>query len=176
MSAALYERGDEADFSTIYPGDFILVHGESWAPRLIRFGQRLRFRGARAPYAYWNHAALCVGGGWLIEAKGGRPVSYVELSQYKNRDYILVRTDGCDDMRENAVDFAVSQLGHGYNYLLIFSLALWSLFGGNVTLGFSSADICSGLVARSIERLGYIFEKAPEATMPADLAEEFNIT
>jgi hypothetical protein len=50
--------GPQEEIADPVPGDFILTHGRAWTRKLIRFGQRLRFRGDDAKYARWNHAAI----------------------------------------------------------------------------------------------------------------------
>jgi uncharacterized protein YycO len=162
--------------AAIAPGDFILVHGLSFTPKAIRLGQRMRFRGARREFAFWNHAALYVGNGNLIEAKGHCRVRHIPLAQYDVRHYAVVRT-GCEDMamRQNAVKFARRQVGSGYGYLTILTLIAWSFTGGKLTIGLSGTNICSGLVARATERLGEIYDRDPETVMPADLAEAYGV-
>ena len=69
------------------PGDFMLTHGVEWTDRLIRFGQRLRFRGADAPYAHWNHSALFVDAeGGIVEALAGG-VARRNISLYASTEY-----------------------------------------------------------------------------------------
>lgn len=155
----------------LLPGDFILVHGKGVAPRLIQFSQRLRFN---SDCARWNHAALYIGDGTFIEAKGGHHARRVPRSAYTGEEVREVRV-GCGDtaMRANAVAFANAQLGDGYGYLTIVGLVGWCLFGGKLTIGLSGTDICSGLVARSVERMGVIFDRDPATVMPADLAHRW---
>jgi len=175
----------------LQPGDFVLVRSHArLAPRLIGLGQRLHHP---PEFAYWTHAALYVGNArvgppWaesLIEAKGGEPVRYVPLSQYDARDYAAVRLGGGpymsddpgyfveDEMRHNAVAYAVSRLGAGYGYLTIATLSAWALFGGRVTVGIAGENVCSGLVASALTRMGELFDGDPVTQMPADLAEKY---
>jgi len=50
------------------------------------------------------------------------------------------------------------------------------LTGGNLSFGFNGQAICSGLVARSLERMGYNFNpRNPSEIMPADLAAAFDV-
>lgn len=160
---------------SLKPGDFILEHGVHLAPRIIRFGQRLRFRGEDAPFAYWSHAALAIGDGKLIEAKGQHPVRVVPLSYYDDKNYVAVYTTGDDQMRANAVKFAQAQCGRGYGYISLFFLSLWTIFGGvRLSVG-NRRFFCSDLVAEATERLGYIYSDNPLTIMPADLAKAFDV-
>jgi len=174
--------------SDLKPGDFILVHSfGKLAPRLIGFGQKLHHK---PEFSYWTHAAVYIGPhpddekisrfydqDWLIEAKGGQKVRAVSLSQYDARDYAAVHFDLPPDspMRENAVGFTHSRLGEGYGYWTILSLAIWSLFGGRLTLGLSGGDVCSGLAAQNVMYLGEIFSGDAVETEPADLAQKYNV-
>jgi hypothetical protein len=173
----------------LLPGDFILVHSHGRiAPKLIGFGQKLHHDPA---FAYWTHAALYVGihgdpdfGDYeaLIEAKGGQKIRSVPLSQYDVRDYVAVRFGPCavprcplEWARSNAVRFAESQLGHGYAYLGIMNVALWTLLGGRFTFGVSGESFCSGLVASALTRMGEIFNGEPGTQEPADLAQKYGV-
>jgi uncharacterized protein YycO len=164
--------GQRAD--DLEPGDFILVHGFSIGPRLVGFGQKLHHE---PRYAYWTHAALYVGNGLLIEAKGRHPVQHVQLAQYEARDVVAVRFGpaATNDMRFNAVRYACAQVGRGYGYLTILTLVCWSLFGGRLTIGLSGENVCSGLVANALTRLGEIFDGDTVTQMPADLAQKYDV-
>jgi hypothetical protein len=171
------EAAREGDFE---PGDFILTHNHTLIGYLIRFGQSLRFWGARAPYAHWNHAAMIAGPkGELIEAvKSG--VIRSDLSKYKGVEYHLVRLEPktlAPGDREEVVAFAewCAQEEESYGYLTIISIALSLLFGLKLSFGFEGQQICSGLIARALERTKMIFDRTPSHVTPADLAEPFDV-
>src|SRR2546421_12307289 len=74
------------------PGDMLLTHRSGIVPRLIRLGERRRFRGSRRTFAHWSHAALLVDGqGALVEAET-RGVELSPLSKYREREYHVVHT------------------------------------------------------------------------------------
>lgn len=160
------------------PGDFILTHGDSFYSKLIRFGQRLRFHGKNAGFAHWNHAAMIVGeDGSIIEALG-RGVLRRNLSNYKGTEYHLVHFGhdiASDDDREQVVKFAEWTMGQEYGWVTIVSIALSLLSGLNFSFGFDGQSICSGLVARALERTNVIFDRSPSHIMPADLARYFGV-
>jgi uncharacterized protein YycO len=163
------------------PGDFILTHGEAWTSKLIRFGQRLRIHGADRKYTHWNHAALVASpSGDLIEALG-RGVSLTHISHYKADEYHLVRIGASTDDRQQAVDFGhwAAGLKEGsrqrYGFLTIVSIGYTLLTGGKFTFGLEGQSICSGLVARAMERTGAIFNRTPTHIMPADLAKYYEV-
>ncbi len=160
------------------PGDFILTHGRHWTSSLIRLGQALRFRGKDRKYAYWNHAALVVGpNGEIIEALGPSPgVVQQDVSKYAPREYTIVRIKASPEDRDEAVGFARACLGERYGVLTIVSIALSLLTGTRFSFGFDGQMICSGLVARALERTRAIFTKEPSHIMPADLAKAYQVT
>jgi uncharacterized protein YycO len=160
--------------ATPEPGDFILTHGTAAVNRGIRFGQKLRFRGERREYAFWNHAALVVYGGNVIEALT-HGVTMNKLSKYSDVEYTVVHIEASAEDRVQVCNFAQSCLGDRYGFLTIASLAVWTLFGGNIELSLDGTEICSGLVAQAVVRAGYIFKRDPSHMTPADLAEHFGV-
>ncbi|HHT9138756.1 MAG TPA: hypothetical protein ACFYEK_16120 [Candidatus Wunengus sp. YC60] len=173
----LYIPGIEALKGSFQPGDFILTHGDSWMGKLIRFGQKLRFIGDDRRYAWWSHAAIIINiDGDLVEALG-TGVQRANLSKYKPREYRIVQIDNFanQDDRMQIVAFANWCLGEPYGVLTILSIALNLLTGSKFTFGIEGQQICSGLVARALERTALIFEFTPSHITPAYLAKKFNI-
>ena len=167
------------------PGDFVLTHGDAWTSKLIRFGQRLRIHGDDRKYTHWNHAAIIVSeDGALIEALGAG-VMRTQLSKYEASEYHLVRIAADGDDRAQAVAFAEWAAGdtgdpHGgkrqrYGFLTLVSIAYTLVTGGKFTFGIDGQAICSGLVARAMERTGAIFNRTPTHIMPADLAKYYAV-
>jgi hypothetical protein len=165
--------GESAD--TFEPGDFILTHGNAWTSRLIRFGQRLRFIGSDRKYARWNHAAMIVTpNGDLVEALGAG-VKRTHISKYEGTEYYLVRIAATAPDRAQVVAFAEWAVAQPYGFLTIVSIGLSLLTGAKFTFSFEGQSICSGLVARALERTQAIFNRTPSHVMPADLAKFFQI-
>lgn len=164
------------------PGDFVLTHGDAWTSKLIRFGQRLRIHGEDRKYTRWNHAAMIVSDtGALIEALG-RGVCRTDLSKYREAEYHLVRIGVGAADRAQAVAFAEWAAGgpggdrrQRYGFLTIVSIAYTLVTGGKFTFGIEGQAICSGLVARAMERTGAIFNRNPTHIMPADLAKYYAV-
>lgn len=170
-----YGPGEEV--SDPQPGDFILTHNDAWTGKLIRFGQGLRFRGKDRKYAYWNHTAIIIDkSGTLIEALD-KGVKQTHISKYKQGEYYLVRLEATADPtdRVEVVKFAKWCLGESYGWLTLLCIALGLLTGGKLTFGFDGQQICSGLVARAMERTKAIFNRNPENIMPADLAKYYRV-
>lgn len=164
------------DFS---PGDFILTHGKSVFSYLIRVGQGLRFWGKDRRYTWWSHAAMIISAdGGIIEALGAG-VERTNITKYRHTEYHLVHLFSSiadDHDRQQSVTFAEWTLGQRYGWATIASIAVSLLFGGKFTFGFDGQFICSGLVARALERTNAIFDRSPSHIMPADLAKYFHVT
>ncbi len=159
-------------------GDFILTHGTDIGSRLIRIGQWLRYWGKNRKYTYWSHAALIVGeDGEIIEALGPAPgVRPENLAKYAPREYTIVHIRASQEDRDEAVHFAKSCVGESYGVLTIVSIVLSLLTGTKFSFGFDGQQICSGLVARALERTTAIFKSEPSHIMPADLARTYRVT
>jgi hypothetical protein len=157
------------------PGDFILTHGDQWTSRLIRFGQSLRYRGPKAKYTYWNHTALVVDmKGAIVEALG-TGVTLRSIHDYEPTQYTVVRIEASDEDRAQAATFARSCVGAAYGWLTIVSIAFSLVTGGGFAFAIDGQLICSGLVARALERTNAIFKHDPARIMPAELAEIYDV-
>jgi uncharacterized protein YycO len=171
----LFEAGKSVQ--EFAPGDFLLTHGKSWTSYLIRFGESLRYWGPRRKYTHWSHTAIFVNqDGDLIEALGGG-VQKRNVAVYRDTEYHVVRLiDVPEEERENAVAFAQHCLEDHYGFFTIASLAVTLVSGSKFFFGVDGQMICSGLVARALERMGAIFQFDSWHMMPADLAEAFRVS
>jgi uncharacterized protein YycO len=165
-----------AEVKDARPGDFLLTHSRTWTGRLIRFGQRLRYTGANTKYAHWNHAALFVNESEdIIEALGGG-VQLRNVSVYRQTEYHVVYLENIfEEDRQEETAFAYHCLNDEYGFLTDVSLGLSLLTGLKFAFGIDGQMICSGLVARSLERTGEIFEMDTWRATPADLAKHFQV-
>ncbi len=153
-------------------GDYILVRTEHLVSRLIRWGQR----GYGKDAAQWNHVALYVGDGMMVEALTNG-VCLSPVDKYPASDVRHVSAQGDDGLptdreRAHAVAFAKSCVGERYAYVTIACIALKVLTKGRLQFGVQATSICSGLVARSLERIGMDFNPYDPAELtPAYLAK-----
>ena len=155
------------------PADFILTHNNSWSSKLIHIGQKIRYHGEDSKYTYWNHAAFIIDTkGAIIEAVNSG-VRKRNLREYKNTEYHLVRIKANKKDRLEAVNFAKYALGEKYGYLTVISIAISFITGLKFSFGFDGQQICSGLVARSLERTTAVFGSEPSHITPADLAKYY---
>jgi hypothetical protein len=158
-----------------HPGDFILSHGGEFFSRVIQIGQGLTFMGEDRRFTYWNHSALIVSSdGGLIEALGPG-VRRNTLTAYDDTQYTIVHIEASDEDRAQMVAFAEHWLGARYDWARIVSITISLLTGATLSFGFAGQHICSGLVARALERANKIFDQDPSHVMPADLAKMFGV-
>jgi hypothetical protein len=170
-----YGAGEAA--TRFLPGDFILTHGDGVLSHLIRFGQRIRFRGDDRRYAYWNHAALIVStDGAIIEALAGG-VTRRHLDVYTPREYHVVQIEADPLDRRETVAFAewAATNRSRYGYATFVSIAICLLTGARLTFFVDGEYICSGLVARALERTEALFGLDPVHVTPADLARYYQV-
>jgi hypothetical protein len=159
------------------PGDFILVHSHSLSSRLIHLGQRFRIRGDDRRFTWFDHAALIVSDtGDLIEAVG-TGVIRSNAEKYRHKHYNIVRVGADPADVKQALQFAewVADNRARYGVLTIASLGLSLLAGAKLTFFIDGEFICSGLVARAMERTGAIFNRDPVHITPADLAKYYSV-
>lgn len=173
-----YPAGQSAD--ELKTGYIVLTHGVQWTSKLIRFGQRLRFRGGRRAFARWNHVALVLDAeGNLAEALA-QGVVETNVSKYEGTDFHLVRVE-CEQLDRDEIEaFAASVLDSPhrtkYGWLTIASLFFTLTLGSTIMFGKIGTAICSGFASEALVRAGEIFPRPPAYMMPADVAEHFGVT
>jgi hypothetical protein len=160
-------------------GFIVLTHGDHWTSRMIRFGQRLRFRGQRNKFARWNHVALVLDADGNLGEALSDGVVRTNLSKYEGTDYHLVRVECAPADREQIGAFAAAVLDSPqrthYGWLTIASLFFTLGFGSKIMIGKVGTAICSGFASEALVRMGAIFPRPPAYMMPADLAEYFSV-
>lgn len=155
------------------PGDFFLVHRNTFVAKLIQFGQRRRFTKEES---YWNHCGTFINeNGDIVEALVRSGVTPGNITKYKDIEYIVVHVDASDEGRANMQKVASWLVGKPYGILTDISLALWCIIGGHFSFGLDDQTICSAVVARVLEASGYIFDRGSAREMPADLARHFKV-
>lgn len=173
-----FREGESA--SDLKPGHIVLTHGTQWTSRLIRFGQRLRFRGTRRPFARWNHVALVLDADGNLGEALAQGVVKTNVSKYEDTDYHLVRTKYEPLDRDEIAAFAASVLDAPhrttYGWVTIISLFFTLAFGSTIMFGKIGTTICSGFASEALVRAGEIFPRPPAFMMPADVAEHFGAT
>jgi uncharacterized protein YycO len=140
------------------PGDILMVRTNHFVSRLIRFGQR----GYGKPASEFNHCGVCIGNFEIVEALTGGVVRS-PISKYPTSDVRVLsplksslRPTAYDELlRANAASFAQRRVGDRYGWATILCIALKVLFKGRWNFSVSGTEICSGLAAQALERLGY---------------------
>jgi len=177
VSIERFGPGESAD--DLRTGYIVLTHGDHWTSKLIRFGQRLRFRGARRKYARWNHVALVLNAEGKIAEALSQGVVEEDISKYEGTDYHLVRVE-CEQIdRDEVARFADAVLKSKhrtkYGWLTIASLFFTLALGSTIMFGKIGTAICSGFASEALTRTGAIFDRPPAYMMPADVAEHFKV-
>jgi hypothetical protein len=87
----------------------------------------------------------------------------------------VVRLHTSEENRDEVVRFAEWALRRDarYSRLQTVSMALSMLTGSKLTFFIDGQFVCSGLVARALERTGSIFDRDSSHIAPADLAKYF---
>lgn len=155
------------------PGDFFLIHRHKIFSKLIQFGQGIRFTKEEA---YWNHCGVFIDtNGGIAEALVHHGITFDNIDKYRDEEYIVVKVIASDEDRVQMMKFVQWANGKRYGLLTDIALAVWCLVGGKYDVSVDGTMICSGFVARTLERAGYIFDRDPTHEMPADLARHFKV-
>jgi hypothetical protein len=162
--------------ATWQPGDFLLVRGHSFYSRLIMFGERLRVHGGDRRFTWCSHAALVISPAGDMAEMLGRGAVRSSAAKYAADDYYLVRVDANPADIEHVLAFAGWVLAHRarYGWLDVVSIAITMLTGAKFAFFIDGEYICSGFVARAMERTGAIFSRDPVHITPADLAKYYD--
>lgn len=162
------------DATRAHVGDLVFVHRPGLITALIRVGQWLR--PSLRPWARYTHVAVLVGASGMIIEAHAKGVQVADLTEYRDRDYILVRTglQGYDVLQ--AEQFLFRQVGERYGFVIFAGTALRMLTPGRgLWLGMNGTEICSGLAAQALERGWYVFSKLAASLCPAELARELGV-
>lgn len=182
VAASPYEPGQAP--SRWVPGDVILTHSPRGVfGKLIRFGQRLRYRSEyERPFAWFNHVAVVVtpdeaGAPRLVEALS-KGVIYTEAERYSPQWFAYIDTRASEHDREQTVTYAerVADLQPRYGMVQIVSIAWALLTGGRFTIGINGTEICSSFAAKALRPAGYWWERAPRGGGRARMLDESYLT
>jgi|SRR5579871_691184 len=144
-------------------------------PALISVAERRRFRGPDSPFAHWSHCALIAdSAGTLVEAES-RGVVKSPISKYLADEYhvVMLGAEFGEEGRRKAVAYAASQVGSAFGYLALLGAAAFLVTGRPLRLMRRHHEICSGLVARSLQAGGLLRDRDASTMLPADLAKVF---
>jgi uncharacterized protein YycO len=137
----------------------------------------------------WNHAALDIGDGMMVEATSGgvavNPiVSADEIQRVAAPDprvvlgvcyppFCSTLYDGND--LEEVLAWSTGRVGWTYGTLNAFWCGLRNLFPGMAHIKHGKTIICSELVSEALARAGHDFQKDYALVSPGDLAEHFGV-
>lgn len=136
----------------------------------------------------YNHAALDIGDGMMVEATSeGVAVNPISGSRDEittigfvpdlpvprcGKPHHLNAYLGND--LEDVLAWSTARVGNKYGYVTAFFCGLRNVFPGWSVVE-DKALICSQLVAEALERAGHDFGKSSERVSPGDLAEHFGV-
>ena len=162
------------------PGDIVLVHTPfrwnrppTWPGVFIRFGAWLRKE--TRPYAHWNHAAVVMEEGLVLEA-AARGIEWNLVSEYGQDNHAVVTHEANGPDRLQIVDFMLREVGTRYGYLSILWHAVLIIFGGKLVVDADRSWICSEIAAAALLRADIDLGMAPARVTPAHLAAYFGVT
>ncbi|MGH8622436.1 MAG: hypothetical protein ACRET3_09885 [Burkholderiales bacterium] len=175
-----YESVNRGEYN---PGDLVLVRSETFFAKLIRFGQRLAYPDTDRKYTGWSHAAIIVDDDGNIVEAIARGVKRCHIGSYDATDYAVVSVSQIANERDRrqAVTFAEKLAGLQYGWMTAMSVGLSLFFGWRLVFSVDRQFICSGLVARCLERMDIPatadesqLASTPTHVKPADLARLFD--
>lgn len=142
------------------PGDLVFAHSNGIMGRIIRLGERIRFRKG----VQWNHVAIIdrmmEDGDWLIiqaEARGVTKDKRLSSIAPGGRYKVVRLPSGIS--RQKVLDFAHDQVGSRYGWLTILSIAIDILTPFWVpSFRTRNSWICSAISAEALRAGGWIHE------------------
>jgi uncharacterized protein YycO len=177
-------------------GDVLLFHRPTtWANfRRDKFGTVMTTLIHLTTRSKWNHAALDIGDGMMVEATSGG----VRVNPARSSDeihvvaHIAVGThtglgawhcqpgDRVDNFYngndlEEVLAWSTGRVGWKYGFLNAFWCGLRNLFPGMAHVKHGKTIICSELVSEALARAGHDFQKDYALVSPGDLAEHFGV-
>ena len=134
----------------------------------------------------WNHAALDIGDGLMVEATAkGVSVNPIQSSDEIYRIEFPgctnnFRQAGCwgtyagNDL-EQVLAWSTGRVGWRYGFGNAFWCGLRNLLPGIAHIKHGRSIICSELVSEALERAGHDWQKDTALVSPGDLAEHFGV-
>ena len=166
-------------------GDVLLFHRPTtWATfRADPFGTVMTTLIHLTTRSKWNHAALDIGDGMMVEATNkGVAVNPIASSDEITRITPPGDAGGfCDipyegDDLEQVLAWAAGRVGWRYGTFNAFWCGLRNLLPGVTHIKHGKTVICSELVAEALERAGHDFLKDSALVSPGDLADHFEVS
>ena len=95
------KKGNDIDLRDIEPGDIIVGCSITPIP------------------GYWDHAAMYIGNGEIIEGLFGGVMVFGIEEVYKKNHVVLLRVNTTDDIKEKAVEFVKSKIEYPFKWIWI---------------------------------------------------------
>jgi hypothetical protein len=115
--------------------------------------------------------------GEVVEAISSKGVTRSRAGKYLRSDYHVVEVQATDEARRRIVEYAewAADQRTRYGWWSVVGIACTTLSGGRFTFHIPGQEICSGVVARAMERAGALFRTTPSHVTPADLARFYGV-
>lgn len=169
FSVSHYGRGQQATVFT--PGDFILIHTDTFPARISSFLQSLFSKDKLL--AKWNHCALIANPeGEIVEVRDGK-TRLSTLGIYLHKEYVLVQIDATIEQRRAAFEFATNCIGDTISTKSKVFFWLSMLTGLKASFGFLSQEHATGLLVRCLEKEGATFKEDGTHITPLQLAKYY---
>ncbi len=123
----------------------------------------------------WNHAALDIGDGMMVEATN-KGVSVNRIGSSDEIRPIAISKSYLGDDLEQVLAWATGRVGWRYGFLNAFWCGLRNVFPGVAHIKHGKTIICSELVAEALARAGHDWGKDYALVSPGDLAEHFGVS
>lgn len=169
----IYEAGEEP--TSFEPGDFFLLRNNTFASKIVLFGEWIRYHGENRKYSRWSHAGAFIDNKGSIIESTFSGVKIDNISKYKDLPYYVVHTKLSAANKVQGVSAAKSFLRDEYGWLADISIGLNYLTGLKIQITSKNTINCSGLVAMMLWAAGIIFDGTPQMFAPADLAAAFDV-
>lgn len=176
-------------------GDILLFHRPTtWANiKADKFGTVMTALIHLTTRSRYNHAALDIGDGMMVEAtnKGVAVNPIASLDEIRviglshwDTDIAFGDAKACADLLvgyagddlEQVLAWSTGRVGWKYGTLNAFWCGLRNLIPGVAHIKHGKTVICSELVAEALERAGHDFGKDSALVSPGDLAEHFGVS
>lgn len=157
-------------------GDVLLFHRPTtWANvRRNPFGTLMTALIHITTRSRWNHCALHIGDGLMVEATN-RGVVVSKVTDSTDEVTAAMVDYGGNDL-EDAMAWAAGRVGWSYGYLNAFLCGARNIFPALPAIKFSRNIICSELVAEALERAAFDWPTDTAHVSPGDIAERLGVS
>lgn len=167
--------GEQASY--VAAGDLLLTMRGEFLNKVIRFWQRLKYRGDKSYLGDITHVATVASKtGRLIEAQW-TGMEYTHIERYRDVPYYVVHIGDCAKDRRQMVGHLMwlEETNEPYGVATIISVGLSVLCGMKFHFSRGNSKICSGASCEGLFKGDHGFPVPAAFMMPADVADYFSV-